>query len=152
MSRMQDALSINLPPEEFDHNHSRPHHLASQVSALPKELVADDARGWSPPEGQSHLTLVRPTPQESEECLIVRRTLTAYLRGQQPGRLQDTSELERHLAGSWAAFEGNDAEGMAHWKLLGRMEGVEWSPPVLSFVIERHGRTCAGSTRADLHR
>lgn len=23
---------------------------------------------------------------------------------------------------------------------------------VLSFVIERHGRTCAGSTRADLHR
>jgi hypothetical protein len=41
---------------------------------------------------------------------------------------------------------------MSPEKLLGRMEQVEWSPPVLTFVIERHGRTCVGSTRADLYR
>jgi len=70
----------------------------------------------------------------------------------QPGRLQDTVDVERHLADAWAAFEGNDAEGRTADKLLGRMERIEWSPPVLTFVIERHGRTCLGSTRADLYR
>ena len=29
---------------------------------------------------------------------------------------------------------------------------MEWSPPVLTFAIERQGRTCFGSTRADLQR
>ncbi len=32
------------------------------------------------------------------------------------------------------------------------MEQIEWSPPVLAFLMERHGGTCCGSTRADLHR
>jgi hypothetical protein len=63
--------------------------------------------------------------------------LTEYLRGQGPGRLQDTAELERHLAGSWSVFDGNDSEGMTPEKLLGRMEQLEWSPPVLTFRIER---------------
>src|SRR4051794_33633574 len=75
-----------------------------------------------------------------------------YLQGQEPGGLHDTEELERHLADSWAAFEGHDAEDMTPEKLLGRMEQAEWSPPVLTLVIERHGRTCLGSSRADLHR
>jgi hypothetical protein len=30
------------------------------------------------------------------------------------------------------------------------MEDVTWEPPVLRFAVERHGRTVAGSTRADL--
>ena len=78
--------------------------------------------------------------------------LTDYLRAIEPSRLQDAAELEKHLAGCWHSFEGHDAEGMKSEKLLGRMENVEWSPPVLRFVIERHGRPCLGSTRADLHR
>ena len=41
---------------------------------------------------------------------------------------------------------------MGSEKLVDRMEAVEWSPPILTFVIERHGRTCLGSARADLHR
>ena len=32
------------------------------------------------------------------------------------------------------------------------MEAVEWHPPVLTFVIERHGGTVLGSTRAELQR
>jgi hypothetical protein len=78
--------------------------------------------------------------------------LTEYLIAQEPGRLQDATELERHLAGSWADFKSHHAEGMAPEKLLRRMEQIEWLPPVLTFLIERHGRTCLGSTRADLHR
>jgi hypothetical protein len=93
---------------------------------------------------------VRSTSPEQEKCVML--NLTDYLHAQGPGRLLDTAELERHLAGFWGSFEGNDAEGMAPEKLFGRMEQVRWSPPVLTFVIERHGQTCLGSTRADLHR
>jgi len=75
-----------------------------------------------------------------------------YLRGHEPGRLRETAELERHLAESWATFEGNDSEGMTAEKLPGRMEQVEWTPPVLNFVIERHGGACLGSSRAPQHR
>jgi hypothetical protein len=78
--------------------------------------------------------------------------LNDYLRGQKPGRLDVGPELERTLASSWDSFEGRDSEGMTPDKLFSRMEKVEWSPPVLTFVIQRHGRTCVGSTRADLHR
>jgi hypothetical protein len=36
-------------------------------------------------------------------------------------------------------------------KLFGRMEDVEWSPPLLTFRIERHGGIVGGgSTRAEL--
>jgi hypothetical protein len=36
------------------------------------------------------------------------------------------------------------------WK-LDRAENLSWQPPVLSFLIERHGGTAMGSTRAELH-
>ena len=35
-------------------------------------------------------------------------------------------------------------------KLHGRMDDVVWNPPILRFVIERHGGTVCGSTRAEL--
>jgi len=35
-------------------------------------------------------------------------------------------------------------------KLLGRMKDVLWRPPILGFVIERHGGTVMGSSRAEL--
>jgi hypothetical protein len=39
---------------------------------------------------------------------------------------------------------------MEPWK-LGRMERIAWNPPMLSFVVERHGGIVAGgSTRAEL--
>ena len=40
-------------------------------------------------------------------------------------------------------------EAMEPYK-LNRMEKAEWQPPILSFVVERHGGTALGSTRADL--
>lgn len=78
--------------------------------------------------------------------------LSAFLGSSAPGPVPHLADPERFLNASWSAFEGNEVEGMSPDKLIGRIERVEWLPPVLTFVIERHGRTCLGSTRADLHR
>jgi hypothetical protein len=51
----------------------------------------------------------------------------------------------------WADLEGSGEEGMHAGKLI-RAEDLTWHPPILSFVIERHGGTVFGSTRAELHR
>ena len=75
--------------------------------------------------------------------------LRTYLRTVQPGKITDTTGLERLLAACWDEFSG-DYGGMEGYKLLGRMESVTWQPPLLSFAVERHGRTVAGSSRADL--
>ena len=39
---------------------------------------------------------------------------------------------------------------MEPYKLIGRMEDVQWQAPILSFNIERHGGTVQGSTRAEI--
>src|SRR5262245_9543483 len=75
--------------------------------------------------------------------------LRAQLATLQPGKIPDTTDLEPLLAACWDEFTGDDG-GMEGHKLLGRMEDVTWEPPVLSFTVERHGRTVAGSSRADL--
>jgi hypothetical protein len=60
-------------------------------------------------------------------------------------------ELIQHLMKCWHVFSGSDEEAMEDYKLL-RMEDPSWDPPVLSFIIERHGWTAMGSTRAELQR
>jgi len=52
------------------------------------------------------------------------------------------------LEDAWADLEGCEEQGM-HAGKLPRAEQVRWDPPVLSFVIERHGGTVCGSTRAE---
>ena len=55
------------------------------------------------------------------------------------------------LREAWPDLEGSDQEGMAPYKLTeDRIEKPAWEPPVLTFVIERHGGTAQGSSRADL--
>ena len=39
---------------------------------------------------------------------------------------------------------------MHAFKIIGRTEELTWEPPNLSFVIERHGGTVCGSSRAEL--
>jgi len=77
--------------------------------------------------------------------------LQDYLSRLKPGPVEETTHLERLLAKVWDDLGGDEA-GMTGHKLIGRMKQVEWTPPVLTFVIERHGGTVLGSTRADLQR
>jgi hypothetical protein len=74
--------------------------------------------------------------------------LLAYLASVPAGLIADTATLKVLLASCWEQFEGSNAEGMAGYKLRGRMEDVVWHPPSLRFMIERHGATVLGSTRA----
>ena len=78
--------------------------------------------------------------------------LRSILKCLAPGPILHATEIERALADCWHEFVGNDEHGMEPYKLIGRMEKVEWRPPILSFTIERHGGTVLGSTRAELHR
>ena len=75
-------------------------------------------------------------------------TLVQYLRTMPRGRIDDPQELEPLLAACWYELDGGG--GMSGDKLYGRMETVVWDPPVLYFVIERHGGTVMGSSRAEL--
>lgn len=72
-----------------------------------------------------------------------------YLERIPAGNIKDTTELEEALAVCWDDFTG-DSAGMTPTKLYGRMEQVIWDPPILKFVIERHGATVMGSSRAEL--
>ena len=78
--------------------------------------------------------------------------LLEYLRSIPAGPISDTSDLETLLVNTWDKFDGSDAEGMEGYKLLGRIEKVEWNSPILSFIIGRHGATVHGSTREARHR
>lgn len=76
--------------------------------------------------------------------------LKEHLAALDPGPVDTPAGLEPLLAACWDSFEGSDEGGMEGSKLLGRMEQVVWTPPVLGFMIERHGGTVCGSTRAGL--
>ena len=77
--------------------------------------------------------------------------LRNYLNTLEPGPVEETTHLERLLAEVWDDL-GGDNGGMAGHKLIRRMEQVEWHRPILTFLIERHGGTVLGSTRAELQR
>lgn len=77
--------------------------------------------------------------------------LKLYLEKTKPGKIADVSELVPLLRECWDQFEGSEEENMQAWK-LDRIEDVSWDPPLLSFIIERHGGTVLGSTRADKQR
>ena len=78
--------------------------------------------------------------------------LKEYLRSLGPGPISDMSQLPDLLADCWDELDGGNAEGMESYKLSGRMEDVSWEPPLLSFIIERHGGFVLGSTRAERHK
>jgi len=68
------------------------------------------------------------------------------------GRVEETGHVEMALSAAWDKIAGTEAESTHASKLVGRTEQMVWNPPVLSFVIERHGGTVHGSSRAKLHK
>jgi hypothetical protein len=77
--------------------------------------------------------------------------LRDYLKNLDPGPVEETTHLEHLLAEVWDDL-GGDEGGLTGHKLIDRMENVEWHRPILTFLIERHGGTVFGSTRADIQR
>lgn len=86
--------------------------------------------------------------EDGEEEAIA--ALRDYLDGLAPGQVRDTGRLEPLLALCWKDLAGGSDGGMEGNKLFGRMESVEWSPPLLTFKIERHGGAFLGSSRAEI--
>jgi hypothetical protein len=77
--------------------------------------------------------------------------LREFLAPREPGALTGCVGLEAVLAAAWPELDGADAEAMRSDKLYGRVENPQWEPPRLTFVVERHGQTVNGSSRASLH-
>ena len=75
--------------------------------------------------------------------------LRQYLHSLDPGSVQDTATCEALLCNAWMGIKG-DYGGLSAHKIRGRLEKIEWCPPLLSFTIERHGATKCGSSRAEL--
>jgi hypothetical protein len=90
---------------------------------------------------------IRRSPREKR----IMDELTGYLTNLEPGPVGQTTHLERLLERVWGDLGGGET-GMVGHKLIGRMEHAEWHPPRLTFVVERHGGTVLGSTRAELQR
>lgn len=87
--------------------------------------------------------------EETTAMLDPMRVLRSFLDAQGAGPLVDTEGLITCLMPVWADLDGARDDAMEPRK-LGRLENPEWLPPVLTFVVERHGGTVLGSTRADL--
>lgn len=69
------------------------------------------------------------------------------------GPVVDARAVESALFEAWRSLACVGRSGaMTAAKILGRLENLSWSRPILSFQIERHGGTVNGSTRAELQR
>jgi hypothetical protein len=75
--------------------------------------------------------------------------LTEHLTATPSGPV-DAAEIDHLLAAAWDRIRGSDSGGMTSAKIIGRLESVDWEPPFLTFIVERHGGTVLGSTRAEL--
>lgn len=69
-----------------------------------------------------------------------------------PGHMSDGDCLQvlAELSQCWESIPGSDVKSTTADKLR-RAEEVCWTPPILSFSLERHGGTVLGSSRASLH-
>ncbi|MFY9987545.1 MAG: hypothetical protein WAK31_22500 [Chthoniobacterales bacterium] len=61
----------------------------------------------------------------------------------------EKEQIKMLLSEAWELFDGHDQGATDAYKLY-RAEKLQWQSPTLSFLLERHGRTNMGSTRADL--
>lgn len=77
--------------------------------------------------------------------------LRALLAGQPLGPIEHPTSIAGLLADCWHHLDGFNATRMKPEKLY-RMESPAWYPPHLEFLIERHGGTVLGSSRATVYR
>ena len=80
------------------------------------------------------------------------QALSNWLNSQPVGSILDQYMLEHLLGEAWDELDGSQDYNTKYWKLYGRVEQQTWNSPILTFVLERHGATVMGSSRAYLHR
>ena len=56
--------------------------------------------------------------------------LNRFLSKLQPGPVDDRTVLEGLLEQEWDSINGSDFGGMQAYKLMGRLEKVQWQPPL----------------------
>ena len=83
---------------------------------------------------------------EESHLQLLRQFLSKLPTREVPIEMQP--ELVRLLKYCWDMFIGSDQEGMEAYKLE-RIEKPRWDPPLLEFMIERHGGMVLGSSRAE---
>jgi hypothetical protein len=78
--------------------------------------------------------------------------LRDYLADMTPGKLADDTKTAvcSMLMDCWEELDGSEMEKTHSYK-LSRIEEISWAPPILSFLLERHGAACMGSSRNTLH-
>jgi hypothetical protein len=80
--------------------------------------------------------------------------LRDYLYSLTPMVIDKNSEVENIvlnlLSESWHLFAGSDQHSTHAYK-LNRAEELTWNGKELTFLLERHGQTTRGSTRASVH-
>ena len=64
-------------------------------------------------------------------------------------RTEQHSAVVSQLAECWDHLTGSAEGGMTAAKVW-RCEDLSWTPPILSFQIERHGGVVLGSKRAEM--
>jgi hypothetical protein len=81
-----------------------------------------------------------------DELEPLRARLAALTSGLVPS--PDSIDVARHLMACWHCLECGSDGGIKAEELAGRIEGLAWTPPLISFQIELHGATVQGSTRS----
>jgi hypothetical protein len=78
--------------------------------------------------------------------------LRDYMADITPGKLEEDTETDvlQMLMDCWEELDGSEVEKTHAYK-LSRIEEISWAPPIFSFLIERHGAACEGSSRNTLH-
>ncbi len=82
-------------------------------------------------------------------CLAFKQLMSKIPEGKIEDRVV-SSKVEAALIKIWPMLDGGSEEGLDAAKLRDRMESIEWTSPILTFVVERHGATVMGSVYADL--
>src|SRR4051812_20694045 len=78
--------------------------------------------------------------------------LVRLLRQLPPGPIDDhAEELVAHLSRCWDQFDGASLGHTTGDKFARGITRVTWTPPCLSFALERHGAYARGSGSADVH-
>lgn len=78
------------------------------------------------------------------------RNLKEYLYTLPNGRVEDVHKVESLICRAWEESDYTGYKGLKSYKILERLENLEWDPPYLCFTIERHGAMKYGSSRAEL--